>query len=91
MKTLADVKRALVKGSKWEAIHLGWKDGDKPTPLGIREVSIVQSNGVAFKTEHGTDSWLYYPPASEVRVHESGFTILVEGTDRPLLSYKMVA
>lgn len=47
MKTIADIKRAFTLGSKWHTVnHIINKD------FGVREISIVHSNQVAFKTHN---------------------------------------
>lgn len=60
MKTVADFKRALKVGTKVHSIHhmcFGGRD-EKGQPIwvdqdkGVREVSIVQSNSFALKTQH---------------------------------------
>lgn len=67
MKTLADFKRALTIGSKWQALHASGQD------LGVREVAKVQSSSVAFKREGKEDfSWLEFPKATEFQINERG-------------------
>lgn len=80
MKNLSDFKRALTLGSKWETIrHLGifkGKDSNnkpiyEPINIGIREVSVIRSYAVAFKTlqPDGTyiDSYLVLPKAKDCK------------------------
>lgn len=85
MKTLADLKRALSVGSKWQGFH-HFQNRD----LGVREVSKVQSKAVAFATPGG-DSWLEFPKASQVKFDAdgNGFT-LVNDQGQAVLSYKQV-
>lgn len=81
--SLAEFKRKLQVGSKWQALnHIDQKD------LGIREVSKVQTNAVAFKMPNGRDSWLYFPKAKDLKVEGDSFTVLEDGT--PILTYKKV-
>lgn len=83
MKTLKDLKKALEKGSKWHCYNHLFKND-----LGIREVSIVQSNAIAFKTHRG-DSWLQYPKKSEVIFHADGKGFDIVDSDLNLiLTYK---
>lgn len=78
-------KRALTLGSVWEAFHHG-----SESSLGVRPVSIVQTNGVAFRTDRGTDSWLYFDDK------DTGFVLNDDGSfskyyqDEKLLTYKEV-
>lgn len=102
MKTIADIKRAFTLGSKWVTIYhkefagrsqdehgkevILYKDKD----LGTREISIVQTTQVAFKTVRadGTvkDSWIGFPKVKEVIFNADSFTVLDhDGT--PVLTY----
>jgi hypothetical protein len=86
LKTLADIKRAMTIGTKWQCNHYGFTirgnlgQTDIPAKdMGIREIGIVQKNGVAFKTDTDTGSgfsWFYYPSAKEVVVKNDGFDVL---------------
>lgn len=62
MKSIADIKREMVKGTFWHTMHnLSGKD------MGVRQVSIVQSNSFAFKNPvTGNDSWCDWPKKNEV-------------------------
>lgn len=85
MKTLADLKRMMVVGSKWHGHHhLQNRD------MGVKEVSKIQSKAVAFHTQMG-DSWLEFPKAKSIAFHTDGkgFTILNDLCE-PVLSYKLV-
>ena len=62
MKTLAELKRALVVGTK---VELKSRFG-KPIEDGAREVVGVQSNAWVFKSAKTPKSWLTIPPASLV-------------------------
>ena len=84
MKTLADFKRALTLGSKWIAYH------NEINPLGLREVSRVQSNAVAFKNpETYDDSWLHFPKASLIKCDGNTATIYRED-GRVILTYTKI-
>jgi len=85
MKTIADIKRAFTVGSKWHTInHIINKD------FGIREISIVQSNQIALKTEHNgviTDSWLSFPKKTNTVFNsDTSFTIMSDD-GRKVLTY----
>lgn len=79
MKTFAEFKRAFILGAKFHTIfhrdRIGrdengntiWGDKDQ----GTREVSIVQTNAVAFRTDRGTDSWLHWPSAKDVIIKDN--------------------
>lgn len=83
MKTIKELKKALQVGSQWHCYnHLFEKD------LGIRKISIVQSNKIAFKTEKN-DSWLDYPKKSEVIFHADGNGFDIVDSDlNIILTYK---
>lgn len=106
MKTVSDFKKRLNVGVKLQATHhLTFSHRDengkviyKDKDLGIREVSIVQSNSFALKTprEVGVfvDSWCAYPKASECTFIDEN-TIQIFETDRdnvkfPVLTYKFI-
>ena len=80
MKTIADFKRKMTIGSKWETIHR-FKD-KQPSNLGIRECTISQSNSFALATklDNGTtrNAWCDYP-----KVKETTFI----GTDTILIDF----
>ena len=72
MKSLAAFKRRLEVGKKLHTIHHGYgKETDQEVDLGIREISIVQSNSFALKTKRvggeEVDSWLEYPKAADCK------------------------
>lgn len=77
-KTFAQLKRDLQLGVKVKMIkrEVNGKEGKANTEE--REISIVQSNAVAFKTllNDGTfgNSWLYFPKASQVEYIGNTFT-----------------
>lgn len=85
MKTIADIKRAFVLGSKWRTVnHILDKD------FGIREISVVQSSQVAFKTMYQgmvTDSWISFPKSRNVVFNsDSSFTVMSDD-GRKVLTY----
>lgn len=71
MKTLADFKRALTVGSKWETKHVKYG-----TSMGIRPVSKITSNAVFFKTVDSegktSESRLDFPSARDIKFLEDG-------------------
>ncbi len=92
MRTLADFKRALTLGSKWEAYNHYYK-----ASLGVREVSKVQSNSFAFKrvSDNGesVNSWCDFPKAKDIKFREDGTVEIYSewcGGYQLLLSYKAV-
>ncbi len=101
MKNLADFKKLATIGSKWEAKHhltfAGRDENGKAIyttkDLGVREVSIKQSNSIAFKQvkTDGTisDSWLQYPKASDCKFTNDSIEIY-EG-ETLVLTYKQAS
>ena len=77
-KTLAELKRDLKLGIKIKMIKREVNGSESGTIAGVREVTKVQSNGIAFKTllHDGIikNSWLYFPKASEVEYIGNTFT-----------------
>ncbi len=75
MKTIADFKRALTLGSKWQAT---WHspDGAYTTDLGTRKVGVVKSNRFGFERigENGEIilSWCEFPKAANFAVNDKG-------------------
>ncbi len=107
MKNLSDFKKRLKIGQKLQAVnHLTFAGRNTETgepiyqdkDLGVREISIVQSNSFALKTikQDGStvDSWCPYPKAKEcVFNNENSITILEEqrsGALIPVLTYTFV-
>ena len=92
MKTLADFKRRLKVGEKLHTFNnLMGKD------MGIRELSIVQSNSFAFKTTKPSgeivNSWCYYPSAKNFSVIDDNTVQIWEENDNikfPILTYKFI-
>lgn len=94
MKTLADFKRAIQIGTKWEGFNHLYK-----RTMGIREVSKVQSTRFAFRTVRETGeevhSWTDFPKASDLVIREDGtvdiyFVCSYTKERKPMLSYKKV-
>ena len=78
IKTIADFKRAMIVGTRWQASHR-YIDGN-PTPpkdLGIREVGKVQSNSFAFKTGRDRLSWCNWPKKAEFSTADNGNTVVI--------------
>ncbi len=71
MKTLADFKRALQIGTKWEGYNCYNQQS-----LGIREVSIRRSERFAFRIINSAgevrDSWCDFPKAKDIKFREDG-------------------
>ena len=91
MKTIADIKRAMTLGSRWRTIHHGFSPNWMPKDLGIREISIVQTKSVAFKTLTG-NSWVTIPNKSQVIFeNENTFSIIDPGFGlKPILTYTLI-
>lgn len=85
MKTLADFKRALEKGTRWDVKHLrhDWVLLDRP-------VSKIKSIGVAFETvDHMGNivhSWLYFPKAKDISFPDPD-TAVISFDGVPTLQY----
>lgn len=106
MKTLADFKKRLIVGQKLQTTHhltfAGRNEQNQPIftnkDLGVRPVSIVQSNSFALKTVNKdgkeVDSWCSYPKAKEcVFKDDNTLTILEEqrnGKLIPVLTYQFI-
>lgn len=78
-------KRALTLGSVWEAFHHG-----SESSLGARSVSIVQTNGVVFKTDRNTDSCLYFDDKDTGYVLNDDGSFSIYYQDEKLLTYKEI-
>ena len=108
---LSEFKRNLKLGVKLHAVNhtaFAGRKADsrviyKDLDLGVRPVSIVQSNSFALKTvkTDGTevDSWCSYPKASQCIIKDNALTILEEDGRHPrregqnmipVLTYKFV-
>lgn len=94
MRTLADFKRAIEVGTKWEGFNYLYNRS-----MGVREVSKVKSGKFSFRTirESGeiVDSWMDFPKASEIEFKE-GDMVTIYYIDsytkerKPMMSYKKV-
>lgn len=75
-KTLADLKRLLVKGAKIELVETGrgllLADDRR---AGVRTVETVQTNAITFKKEGERASWHYWAKASHYIFSEDGFIL----------------
>ena len=80
-KTFAELKRNLQVGTKIKMIKREVNGIEEKTIPNEREISIIQSNAIAFKTllRDGTigNSWLYFPKASQVEYIGNIFTFNV--------------
>ena len=67
LTSVAAVKRALVLGARFEVVDVDGEAGHI-TAGDVREVSVVQSNAVAWPMAErdGQLCWLYWPKAGEV-------------------------
>lgn len=92
MKTIADLKRKMTLGSKWHCIHHGFAPNWTQNDMGIRPISIVQSNSIAFRTQRGTDSWISWPKKNQVIFHsDKSFSVIDPSFGlKPLLTYTLV-
>ena len=78
-KTFAQLKRDSKLGTKIKMIKREVNGKEEGTITEEREISIVQSNAIAFKTlkADGTvgNSWLYFPKASQIEYIDNTFII----------------
>lgn len=99
MKSFAEFKRALKIGTLLHALHHGYLKSDNPEEysmppkdMGVREVSIVQTNSIALKTTKNNgkvvDSWVYWPKASEAKVNGNILELYENG--RCWITYKII-
>ena len=105
MKTLQEFKERIKVGAKLHTVHhmnfhsrnedgtINWTNKD----LGVREVSIKQTNAFALKTTLSdgkiADSWCYYPKSSDIVYNPNGITILElqsDGKKIPILTYTFI-
>ena len=84
--TLSTFKKLCVKGAKVHCIHAKYGD------MGVRPISVVQSNSIAFKQSNGTDSWLQFPRAKYLVYNKEADTWVILSQDKkePLLYYKFI-
>jgi hypothetical protein len=90
-KTLAEFKKILQVGDNLHCMnHIRNLD------MGVRKVSIAQTNSFALSTRHVgsqemVDSWCEYPKASLVKIENNVLTVLVRNSTGeliPALSYR---
>lgn len=81
MTSFAQIKRSIEVGTRVTMTHysghgpgetLAWGNNVTTLPL-TREVAVRKSNAIAFADPqaNGGKSWLYWPRASEVTVHDA--------------------
>jgi len=93
IKNLAQLKRAMVLGSKWRAeilpgaIFQNWAGTD--LRVVDREVRTVQTNGVFLSLPDGRDSWLEFGKA-EFWQFEDGQAILLNSNKEPAIRYAQI-
>lgn len=87
MKTLAEAKRKMQLGTKAKIV---WAHYPHKYLNIEREVSLVQTNAIAFKSldGHKGPSYLTWPKASEFVGTDKGFKILEDG--KLLLEYEVI-
>ena len=100
MKTLADLRRRLLPGSRLRLLAapagttVAGNAGTVELPSrlvvgGVRTVGIVQGNGVTLHAEDGHKSFFDFPPASELRFEdEDTFTVLDPADPRRNRTYR---
>ena len=54
----------------------------------VLTVAVVQTNAIAFSSEGGTLSWLYWPKASCVRETTNGFEVSLDDNFTKLIAYE---
>lgn len=90
MKNLSDFKKRLKTGIRLHTLNHRYGD------MGIREVSIVQTNSFALKTirdDKEIDSWSLFPSAKNFKIETQNsvtFFEEVEGQSEPILTYTFV-
>lgn len=85
MKTLADFKRALTIGSKWQAYHVL-----NQCDLGVREVVAVNTVGVTFAFGDNNLTYLDFPKSNEIKFVGDEVHIYWLGGANHVLTYKKV-
>lgn len=79
MKTLADLRAALVVGSRWHLLNTP-KYGTGAWTPGVRTLAHVQSNSFAFENPLTLKlSWCDFPKKTQVELDDRKFTITHEG------------
>lgn len=78
-KSVADFKRAMVKGSIWHTTHQYLKPNASVTDMGIRTCVISQSNSFALQApDKDRPSWCDWPKASEFSSPASGVGVITK-------------
>ena len=84
---LGKIKKMLAQpGAKIQLVrHDFLGDRVKPSMLEVRSVKLLQTNGVQFSNE----SWLWWPPAGQVRLTMEGFEVCLseDGTFNKSMEY----
>lgn len=76
-KSFNQLKKDLKKGTKVKTI----KNIVRPENEGeIREISIVQTNAIAFKRADGRDSWLWWTKAGDYEYEDNTFKVYTPET-----------
>lgn len=76
-QNLTQLKKYLKPGMKlWWFMKVpnGWSQVNVGRPI-----AKVQNNGISLKTERGTESWLYWPKASNFKFTKDGFSMHQQG------------
>jgi hypothetical protein len=95
INNLSQFKKALTLGSVWETFY--FDNAGAYASLGVRPVSIKQTNAVAFKTPSGTDSWLHYDKANMYSFNDGKVQVYTHrrraGQDEKvlLLEYRLIS
>ena len=89
MKTLADIKRRACRGAALTMTYHSWFPTGKLIGL-LRVVSKTQGNAIVLaQPDQGVGSWLYWPPAKEVRVTgPDTFDVMLGETWDKFMSYE---
>ena len=90
IKTIADFKRAMTIGTKWEATHKYTNNNPtEPKSLGIRECGLNNTVDFGFLTDRGTTSYCKWPKKSEFSTEDNGNVVVIT-TDFCELKYREV-
>lgn len=80
MKTLADVRRRMVPGTRTRVVnHV------RPEASGVRIVHKNQAKDIAWRTEDEKITWLAWPKASEVKI-DGPDTVTFFMNEKPFLT-----
>ena len=90
VKSFAELKRKLKVGDKLRLARHDWA-GRKLQVGDVREISRVQSNGIALRTGE-SESWLYWGKAADYRFDATGFEVaLIPGSFSQLIRYEFAS